>query len=161
MDRFRLFYKRPHNQILGWLTLKEYRPDGSEIVLIDKSPTTSGQKDAFADHLSWISGAGHPIPYGNFFLWTDKCVGPRHLKPGHSGIGTAWAISTDKKNRDVIKDPNSSRTRTLIRHHCDNDWDGSEGCMASETWNDFERFGAQYDRIRGEGIIHIPLYVFQ
>lgn len=156
MVTYAAYYDRRDNSIEGVFTIQEI-VDGKATKIFERKASRSGQRGYTQS--SWVRGKS-PIPYTAqvhnqpYRLWTN-CIG-HGLKPGKTGIGEAFPISTGA-NEDLITD--GTHTRTLIRLHGENAIPGSAGCIVIVKQAEFDKIAAYLEKLKADGIRWIPLFV--
>ena len=142
------WFDRGRGALLGKFTLQ----DEAGVKAFDKIPCNSGQFGYLST--DWVSGKS-PTPRGTWRLWTHSYN--RGMKPGYSGIGEFFPISSGDEP-SLIHGPDGI-TRIGVGFHPENGIPGSIGCIAVQPYDEFLKMADALHRLNAAGIPWIPLHV--
>ena len=151
MSNIRAFYDRGKS-IEGAFTIQAH-DDNITTKVFNRVHTRSGQRGH--ENTSWRRSKS-PIPYGDLWLWTHSIN--RGMKPGKTGIGEFFFISSDKSDPLVIS-RGEGQVRRAIGLHAENALPGSAGCIVVVKQDEFEAIATYLHMLNRDGIQAIQLTV--
>jgi hypothetical protein len=169
-----VFLKRDKISFSGKLSLIKRNEDGSvnEKKSVRDLNVRTGTARNWAKDYDWVTAKGG-IPEGNFFIHVNpKLIKQRgQFRPKGREIGHAYHVSSTISNFEIIRNPKTGKSRSVIMIHPDNDVPGSGGVAGSigcivfpatpQGWADFQKLVTFFDEAFKNGIEHIPLTVFR
>lgn len=151
---YRAFYKRDPKSIDGQFTIQK-TTGNKTFKIFERIYSRSGQKGYTST--DWVR-AKSPVPRRDLWLWTHSInVG---AKPGKTGIGEFFFISSDPQNPLIIVDEKTAKNRSAVGLHAENALPGSAGCIVVVSQRDFDAIARLLHDLNAKGVKRMRLTVF-